>query len=146
MWNTQKEATFFSMKNWTKLVKGNVRSQNYQNYLKFYLQAHLNSEFICFSFAIYSDFLKAQQVSASFKQAVKSNPFISSAWSHCKGGTHDGNMKLAFENCEFIGLESLAVSTCMLWSGETPMYIRCLYWTSTLLPTPLTQWTGTYFS
>ena len=31
------------------------------------------------------------------------------------------NMKLAFENCEFIGLESLAVSTCMLWSGETPI-------------------------
>ena len=30
-------------------------------------------------------------------------------------------MKLAFENCEFIGLESLAVSTCMLWSGETPI-------------------------
>ena len=76
------------------------------------------------------------------------NPFISSAWIHCKRGTDDGNtnMKLAFENCEFIGLESLAVSTCMLWSGETPMYIRCLYWTSTLLPAPLTQWTGTYFS
>ena len=37
------------------------------------------------------------------------------------------NMKLAFENCEFIGLESLAVSTCMLWSGETPIQGYIVY-------------------
>ena len=45
MWNTQKKATFFSMKNWIKLVKGSVRSQNYQ----LYLQAHLNSKLEIFA-------------------------------------------------------------------------------------------------